>query len=68
MAIRARYKGKHGEYHHGIPGRDIDEDEYQALDADQRKLVRESGLYDTRTDAEMSPAPEPPAKKDDGKA
>jgi len=57
MAIRAKRKNiKPDEYHHGVPNRDLEEEEYQALDTEQRKLVRESPLYDTKTDAEMSPA------------
>jgi hypothetical protein len=56
MATRAKYKGNGGEFLEGIPARDLDEDEYQALDADRRKMVRESKLYDTKTDAQMSGA------------
>lgn len=54
MAIRAKYKGADGEYLEGIPGSDLDEDQYQALSAEQRKMVRESDIYDTKTDAQMS--------------
>jgi hypothetical protein len=53
MAIRARYKGDGSEFHAGIPARSLDEEEYQALDTEQRKLVRESPLYDVKTDAQM---------------
>ena len=38
----------------GIPARDLSEDEWQSLNADQRKMVRDSGLYDVKTDAQMS--------------
>ena len=62
MAIRAKYKGNGAEFHEGIPARDIDDDEYQAMDADQRKMLRDSALYDTKTDAQMgSHSPASPA-------
>lgn len=41
-----KYRGKNGEYHMGIPAHTLSEEEYSDLDADQRKLVRESPLYD----------------------
>jgi hypothetical protein len=59
---RATYNGDGSEYLNGIPARDLDDEEYQALDPDQRKAVREakmSGgkpLYDVRTDAELRSA------------
>ncbi len=56
MAIRAAYKGDGGEYLAGIPARNLDEDDYQALDAEQRKAVRESSLYGYKTDKEMNAA------------
>lgn len=69
MAIRARYKGDGSEFYAGIPARNLDEEEYQALDVEQRKLVRESPLYDVKTDAQMggsepanpTPTPKEPA-------
>jgi hypothetical protein len=54
MAIRARYKGNGSEFHAGIPARNLEEEDYQALDVEQRKVVRESPLYDVKTDAEMA--------------
>lgn len=65
MPIRARYTAGHDEtpdggripraYVEGIPARGLDEDEWDALTAEQRKAVRDSGLYEVRTDREMSP-------------
>lgn len=57
MAIRARYKGNGSEFHAGIPARNLEEEDYQALDAEQRRVVRESPLYDVKTDAEMHSSP-----------
>ena len=49
MAIRARFKPTpEGEFHPGIPARDLDDDDYQALDTEARALVRKSPLYDYR--------------------
>lgn len=64
MALRARYTGDGTAYLNGIPARNLDEDEFEALSADDRRRVRASGLYDVRTDAEMHPAAksEPPRK------
>lgn len=46
MAIRARFKPTaEGEFHPGIPARNLDDDDFAALDNDQRKTVRESRLY-----------------------
>jgi hypothetical protein len=55
--IRARrVDDRPDDYFNGIPNRDLTEDEYRALDADQRKVVRESGLWEVKTDAEIAPA------------
>lgn len=56
MAIKARYKGDGSEFLNGIPARNLDEDEYAALDADQKRDVRQSGLYEVRPDDEIHPA------------
>lgn len=51
MAIRARFVGKQDaegqplEYLTGVPARDLQDDEYDALDRRQRAAVRDSGLY-----------------------
>ena len=56
MTIRAKRKaGRPNELIFGIPNRDLTEEDYQALDADQRRDVPESGLWDVKTDAEMHP-------------
>ena len=56
MAIRAIYKGDGSEYLVGIPARNLDEDDYQALDTEQRKAVRDCSIYDCKTDKEMHAA------------
>jgi hypothetical protein len=54
MALRAKRKNmRPDEYLNGVPNGDLDEETYQALEVDQRKTVRESGLWDVKTDAEM---------------
>lgn len=51
MAIRAKFKPTEaGEFHEGIPARDLDDDDYAALDNEQRATVRKSPLYDYRPD------------------
>jgi len=64
MAIKARYKGgnpaedPNAEYLNGVPARNLDEDEYDALDPELKKLVRESSLYDVRLESDRhAPAP-----------
>lgn len=48
--IRAKYKGKDtGEglpYFGGIPAKDLTDPEFDALDDEQKNLVRSSALYD----------------------
>jgi hypothetical protein len=44
------------EFFNGIPGGDITEEQYEALDAEQRATVRTSGLWNVKTDAQMEPA------------
>lgn len=63
MATRAKWKGLTDpdaigyEHHGGIPARDLDDDEYRALTADQRETVRKSPLYDYRTEDEVAKSP-----------
>lgn len=53
MAIRARFKPTpEGEFHPGIPSRDLSDEDYDALDTEQRALVRKSPLYDYRPERE----------------
>jgi hypothetical protein len=60
MAIRAKRKTtRPDEYLNGVPNGDLDEETYQALDVEQRRAVRECGLWDVKTDAEMSGASSP---------
>ncbi len=66
MATKARYKGK-GEYFGGIPARNLTDEEYDALTTEQKKTVRESDIYDVRSDTESRAAePKSEAKQDDG--
>jgi len=46
MASKARFKGDGSQFLNGVPARDLDEDEYAALDAETKKLVGASELYD----------------------
>ena len=60
MATRAQYKGDGNEHINGVPRRDISEEEWQEMDADTHKRVRETKrgdgkpLYDVSTDREMA--------------
>lgn len=64
MALRAKFQPTpEGEFHPGIPARDLDDDDYQALDNDQRALVRNSPLYDYRPERSASG----PAAAEEGK-
>lgn len=51
--VRAKYRGKDSgdglPYHHGIPARDLTDDEFDALPDDQKEVVRKSALYDYAT-------------------
>jgi hypothetical protein len=64
MAIRARYQGDGNEYIPSVPRRDLDADEYDALDMDARKAVRDTKrgdgekLYDVATEKAARPAAE----------
>jgi hypothetical protein len=75
VAIRARFKGKADadglplEYLNGVPARDLHDDEYDALDTDQKRQVRSSGLYlmvDAKAKADKQEADEPPKQEGGG--
>lgn len=65
--IRAKYKGQDkGEglpFLPGIPARDLHDTDFDALDADEKTLVRQSNLYDYVPYTEK-PKDSAPAKKD----
>jgi hypothetical protein len=61
--MRARYLGKNGEHLGGIPARDLAEEDWAALDGDQRKLVRASTIYEVQS--EKAETPSSGAKKED---
>lgn len=48
--VRAKYKGRDtGEgmpYFHGVPARDLTDDDFDSLTPDNKELVRKSDLYD----------------------
>lgn len=46
MTVKAKYKGKEGQFLNDIPAKDLDEEEYAALSTEQKKEVRESDLYE----------------------
>jgi hypothetical protein len=62
MAIKARYKGDGTEFHHGIPARNLTEEEFEALDVEERKMLRQSPLYDVVPDNKLH---ESASKKED---
>lgn len=48
MATRAHWKGNPAdptEHHHAIPAHDLTDEDYEALDTEHRRTVRESKLY-----------------------
>jgi len=65
------YTGK-GAYLAGIPARDLDEDDWDALDAEQRKLVRDNAKFADSEDTQHAAIyvaqdePEKPATKKGG--
>lgn len=62
--MKALWKGKYQEaedgsripeeYLPGVPARSLTEEEYDQLDEELRDAVRRCGLYDVRTEREMS--------------
>ena len=47
MSIAFRFKGNRtGEFYSGVPAKSLTQGEYDALDTDLRKLVREGDLYE----------------------
>lgn len=65
MTLRARFLGQAERdtgplaFLEGVPARDLDEDDYRALSGAQRAAVRQSALYDVRTDQEMADSATP---------
>lgn len=45
VATKARYTGKDGAHHSGIPARDLTDDDWAALDAEQQAIVATSPAY-----------------------
>lgn len=77
MAIRARWKGKapgeeDREYHSGIPAQNLSDEDYEALDTEQRAVVRSSPLYaytpkrEQSSAREAEPAPAEPVAPAEG--
>jgi hypothetical protein len=54
--MKALYRGDGSQFHAGIPARHLTQDEFEALDTEQRAALRASALYEVRTDKEMEPA------------
>jgi hypothetical protein len=50
-----KYKG--GGFIPGVPARDITEQEYEQLDAELQKAVRESGLYEQEKQVQKKQGP-----------
>jgi hypothetical protein len=59
VAVKAHWKGKDGQFLNGVPARSLSDDEYAALDKEQRAAVRDSGLYRMEED-------KPPARGEKG--
>lgn len=62
MAIRAKWDGKKPdeigfEFLNSIPARDLTDEEYEALDTEQKRLVRSSPLYDVKAEGASKEAP-----------
>lgn len=60
-----KYTGKHGEFIHGIPTRDLTDDEWNELTEAQRKFATDSGLY---TEGKATKAAKVEAKPEETKA
>jgi hypothetical protein len=62
MAQKAVWKGSQVgdadfEYLNGIPARTLSDEEYEALDTEQKRLVRSSPLYDVKSEGASKEAP-----------
>lgn len=64
MSVKAQYIGKKDEqgnplaYINGIPAADLSDEEYDALSADQKRHVRNSGLYRVESAEKKADKPE----------
>lgn len=56
----ATFVGPAGEYHNGIPSRDLSADEYDRLTDEQRDLLKASKLYEVKPEPAAKPAPVKP--------
>jgi hypothetical protein len=54
-----KYIGTEGAHHSGIPARDLSQADYDALDTDQRAIVRASTAYDYASYAQARKADQP---------
>ena len=46
MKTKAIYTGLNGAHYHGIPARDISEEEWEQLTPKQQKMIAKSPIYD----------------------
>lgn len=69
MVKKAIYKGDGGQFLNGVPARDLQDDEYDALSTEQKHDVRYGGLYRMVDDkpAEKASADAPKASADAGR-
>jgi len=66
MTFRAIRKDERlDEHFEGIPNKDLTNEEYEALDTPYRELVRESGLWEYRTEEEYNAAAEKDARAEE---
>lgn len=51
MGVAAEFKGDGSEHHHGIPTRNISDEEYEVLPAEDKVTLAHSPLYGLHGDA-----------------
>ncbi len=56
-----KFKGDGRQFFYGIPTRDLTDEEWQALTADDRKAALASGLYEKVEEKPVKAKAEPPA-------
>jgi hypothetical protein len=66
VAIKARYKGDGTAYLNGVPARNLSDEEYDALETEQKAAVRKSGLYDVASETRATEARAVEPKKGEG--
>jgi hypothetical protein len=52
--MKALYRAKDGGFRHGVPARHLSQADFDALSDEEQQWVQDSGLYEVRSEAEMS--------------